>query len=533
MNEALKLRFRLLVLAALMICVPPAGAQEPPRPAPHLCAARCAGSLSGPFFLLDAAVATQKPAPSQKPNPPADHAARISPQQAEELFRSVDSILQWVGKETALEIKHPVKRQLSSPAEVQSYVEERIKTDEDAKRLERSELVVKKFGLLARDFDLSKFLVRLLREQVVGFYDPKKQTVFLLNWVEPEEQKPVLAHELTHALQDQNFDLEKWMRAGAPPGGGASSKEKDPRKLQEEIDADERQAARQAVGEGQGMAVLVDYLLAPTGRNLLTAPEFVTVLKQGMTTGGDSPIFASAPIFLKESLTFPYRYGLDFMQTLLGEGKERAFAGALKNPPVDTRQIMEPKRYLAGEQVPAVPLPDFAAVLGKNWERFDVGGVGEFDIRLIVEQFGAESAARRLAPAWRGGYYYAAGKRGEKLESTAGLSMIYVSRWASEDEARDFSHMYAASIARKYQSARATTGASANPQRWTTEEGPVMLEIVGDLVVVTESFEPALAAKLRDAAVAAAKPKIMAQDERRFAPPDRPKAAGPTHVSPF
>ena len=76
--------------------------------------------------------------------------------------------------------------------------------------MERSEIVLKKFGLLDRDFHLRPFLLSLLTEQIAGFYDNKTKTVNLLDWIEPDEQKPVLAHELTHALQDQKVDLTKW-----------------------------------------------------------------------------------------------------------------------------------------------------------------------------------------------------------------------------------------------------------------------------------------------------------------------------------
>ncbi len=78
--------------------------------------------------------------------------------------------------------------------------------------MERAEIVLKKFGLLDRDFHLRPFLLSLLTEQIAGFYDNKTKTVNLLDWIEPDEQKPVLAHELTHALQDQKVDLTKWSR---------------------------------------------------------------------------------------------------------------------------------------------------------------------------------------------------------------------------------------------------------------------------------------------------------------------------------
>src|SRR4029077_13512759 len=108
-----------------------------------------------------------------------------------------------------------------------------------AKRLRRSELVLKKVGLLPRDFDLGKFLVVLLREQVAGYYDPKTKTVNLLDWLDVEQQRPVLAHELTHALQDQSFGLEKWMK------GDASDPESKNEPTVADIANDETATARQ------------------------------------------------------------------------------------------------------------------------------------------------------------------------------------------------------------------------------------------------------------------------------------------------
>ena len=102
---------------------------------------------------------------------------KISPKEAEELFRSVDEILQFASKDTSLPIKQPVKRTLTSRDQVVAYITKHMSEDEDAQRLRRSELVLKKFGLLPRDFDLQTFLLALLREQVAGYYDPKTKTV--------------------------------------------------------------------------------------------------------------------------------------------------------------------------------------------------------------------------------------------------------------------------------------------------------------------------------------------------------------------
>ena len=115
------------------------------------------------------------PATTQTTTQPSTEEQKISPQEAEKLFRSVDEILKFASNDTLFPIKHEVKRQLVSREEVESYVSKHTSEDEDAKRLRRSELVLKKFGLLPRDFDLGKFLPLLLKEQVAGYYDPKSR----------------------------------------------------------------------------------------------------------------------------------------------------------------------------------------------------------------------------------------------------------------------------------------------------------------------------------------------------------------------
>ena len=140
---------------------------------------------------------------------PVEKIHQITPAEAKELFRSVDEILRFASKDTGLPIKKKVKRTIVSRPQVEKYIGDKFKDDADRIRFERSELVQKKFGLLPRTFDLHSFLIKLLTEQVAGYYDEKTRTMNLLDWNEPDMQRPVMAHELTHALQDQSFNLEK------------------------------------------------------------------------------------------------------------------------------------------------------------------------------------------------------------------------------------------------------------------------------------------------------------------------------------
>jgi hypothetical protein len=446
------------------------------------------------------------PAQPQKEEPPKEE-VKITPRQAEELFHSVDEILDFDSKQTGLRIKKEVKRKLTSRDEVVSYLTKHL-NDEDTKRLRRSELVLKKFGLLPRDFNLETFLVALLREEVAGYYDPKTKTVNLLDWVPIEEQEPVMAHELTHALQDQSIGLQKWMKKGEKDLGEIK---KDP--TPDDIENDEMDNAREAVIEGQAQAMMFQYALAPTGHSITNSPALVDAMEEETLTGTPgTKVFNEAPIFMKESLTFPYSYGMQFVVALMQKGgKEKAFAAVLQNPPHTTRQIMEPQTYLSGEKIEPMRVPDFKHDF-KNYEKFDIGAMGEFDVAVLIEQYAGKPLSKRLCSAWRGGYYYAAKpKAGAKPDAVgaAPLGLLYVSRWSSADTAAEFAEIYARSLKQRYKKADeivdsgplASEGDSKTDvlkgrHAWTTEEGAVVIEEQGDMVFVSESLDAATTATL-------------------------------------
>src|SRR4051812_39661279 len=290
-------------------------------------------------FLLTAALAAQTPEGS---GPDRSEKPKISPPQAEELFQSVEEILSFVSEDSKLPIQHKVKRKLVNRDTVEKDLTERLKNDEDSQRMEHAEVVLKKFGFLPHDFRLRQFFISMMREQVAGYYNVKDQTVYLLDWIEPAAQRAILAHELTHALQDQSFHLEKWDKGPSEDDDKKKKWSADDLDTMKEAADDEQLVARVATLEGQGMAELLDYVLAPAGKNVNNAPMQVEALKAGMTEDKQSPIFNSAPRFLKESLVFPYREGLGFLQQVMfKKGREAAFAGTMANPPTTTREIMQ------------------------------------------------------------------------------------------------------------------------------------------------------------------------------------------------
>ena len=452
-----------------------------------------------------AQTAPSAPASSQKTDPagqsqPAESSTpdtRITPEQAKELFHSLKEILAFASDDSKLPVRHEVKRRLITREQVEKYILEKFRNDKDAQHMQREEIVLKKFGLLDRDFALQPFLVSLLKEQIAGFYDNKTKTVNLLDWVAPEDQKPVMAHELTHALQDQHTDLDKWEPA-TPITVSKNVAEDNVR-----LTTDEQDTARDAVLEGQAMAVYIDYGLKPSGKSLLTSPEIGQEIDDN-AAAGSSPVMARAPLLLQEELLFPYRYGLEFEQALLKDkGVEYSFAGVLDRPPSSSYEIMTPHAYERNLPIPILHMPDVHALLDGQYQPYDIGVMGELDVHVLSQLFGGDSIAAALTPEWNGGIYYAVQNRTLKTaadkDSTASIGLLYLSAWRSEGAAGEFAQIYGRELSKKYSGVTRDTAAETSPNEriYITSEGPVLIVRQGRQVFVSESFDLDLARKLQ------------------------------------
>jgi hypothetical protein len=477
------------ITAMLGLATLVAGAQKPGAPAPS----------APPVKSANSGQDSGQDSSSKKPE------YHITPDQAKELFALVDQVIQFSSEETGLPIKSSVKRTLTTRAAVESYLNEKFQEDEGAKKLQRGEIVLKKFGLLDRDFDLKPFLLALLKEQIEAYYDSKTKTVNLLDWVSVDDQKPVLAHELTHALQDQRVDLEKW---GDQTPSEVSTNYRDD---VDHLAKDEIDTAREAVAEGQATAVMMDDILKPMGKSLVKDPEVVEFIKNQMNGGDNSPVLARAPLLLSESMLFPYREGLSFVQDVwMNQGQKAAFAGALDRPPTSTWEIINPREFEKAK-LPVVPLmPDIHPIVDKTYKAYDIGQVGELDLHILTELFGGDNAARDLTPSWDGGIYWAGQRLSAttpaELASTRSISLFYLSVWKNAASAQAFSALYANALGRKYSglhkddaaahTAPADAPAGTVEQVYSTNEGPVVITTRGRLVFVAESFELDQARKL-------------------------------------
>ncbi len=419
---------------------------------------------------------------------------------AKELFKSVDKVFEFASEDTGFARRSAVKKSIVGQADIEKFTKDRLARADFSQRFARAELTMKKFGLLPRDFNLREFLVKANGQSIAGMYDDETKTIWLLNTVSMAKQGPILAHELTHALQDQNFDLQHWAQAGV----------KSPVKGKSEGDLnDESTTARHAIVEGQAMVVFVDYLLAPYGRNLKDSPGVVASMEDSAVSATiDTELMHKAPMVLREAGSFPYRDGLFFEADVLAQrGKQAAFQGMFTQPPRNTHEVFDSRAYLEHAKLVPVQIPDLSSMLGDNYEVFDSGSFGELDVRALLKQFGDKHGATDFAPAWEGGTYVAFKRTAIPAgtePTTKDVALMYVSHWRTTQAAEHFARFYATTVAWRYQKAVvqdvpacATAPCPVGAALVSTEEGPVIVEQWPDnTVIVSESFDAATASRL-------------------------------------
>lgn len=435
----------------------------------------------------------------------------MTPEEAARLLASVDEVIAFDSKITGLPVRARVERKMTNRDELKQLAEKKMKESEVSDLLQRSSAVLAKFGLIPRDFDLQKFAIEGTVNELAGYYDPKVKTMYLMNWLPTSAQLPVMAHELDHALQDQNFQLENWMKTDDPAANGPTGG-----------DSSEQKGARKAVAEGHATAVMMEYLLSKQGKSLAEMPPLSQDMMQAMVERIVTlPTTQGVPPALREEMAFPYIYGLRFVHEVLRRaGKAQAYSGIFKRPPGSTRQILEPATYLAHEKLAPLPMPAFDALLGEQYKKVESGSIGEFDCMVLTKLFGAPEDANQIPTDWRGDYFYAASRlpvddngktqaaQPAKLEAK-NVSLIFVSRWATAPGARRFAGFYRTAVAKRYSGAKPASGPGAQTpadvEDWETADGNVTVHIDGNLVLAVESFDEEMASRIMGAVIKADK----------------------------
>jgi len=443
--------------------------------------------FSGLFFTSTSA---QRTAGVQQ-NPVASRSARNSAVAA-----ATEAVLRETSVIRQLSIIRPVQSGLLSRAEIERSIIRNLDEDMSPAEAHANEVTLKKLGLAPADFQYRPLLIKVLTEQVAGYYDPRSRQFYLADWIDLDGQKPIMAHELTHALQDQHFDLRRFEHW--PKG-----------------DSDAELAAH-ALIEGDATLLMMLYV----ANNPMRALAFLKSLG-GMEIS--SAELDKAPRALRETLLFPYQSGYEWTRDLYKKGGWGQVSKAFNDLPQSTEQILHPEKYFAHEAPMKVSLPDVAGLINAAaseirgqrsevsrrsrsslqppvsslWKRLDYDVEGEWGFYLILDQFlKSPSESHRAAAGWGGDRY-------EVYEGPKGEVMfVSLSAWDTGNDAREFFEAYARRTSLRYVNAEridaqssirdrqpdqnSNTQALSDIRGFRTSEGSVVLERHGARVLVVE-----------------------------------------------
>ncbi|MEW6648870.1 MAG: hypothetical protein AB1453_01635 [Chloroflexota bacterium] len=337
-----------------------------------------------------------------------------------EILRQMDEIEAQVAALRGLEERQPVERRLMNSEALRQHVEKVFLQDYSLEEAQQDVKVLAVFGLLEKEYDLYNLYLDLYSEQVAGFYDSEAKVMYVVqaNGFGGVERS-TYAHEYTHALQDQTYDLREGLHL-------------NPEYCRENS---EYCAALTALIEGDASLTEQYWLyLHGSEQDNRDIEEFYSMYA--------SPVLDNAPAFLQEDFAFPYREGVEFVLGLFQEGGFAAVDAAYANPPVTTEMILHPQKYPQDLPTP-IELPDFTNWPQRRLTELDRGVMGEWYTYLILG-YGSDpvwrlstTQASQAAAGWQGDAYWVAWD-----DETRMPLMALLTEWESEQDAREFSNAF-------------------------------------------------------------------------------------------
>ena len=348
--------------------------------------------------------------------------ALVWPAPAQELFTNIGHIKQGLSAITGLAFKRDVPYALITKDELHHYLEQRLRETMKPDDARAEELTLKMLGLVPADFDLRKNTLDLLTEQAAAFYDYNQKKLFVLEGAGGgDEERIALVHELAHALADQHFHLAKYIHEG--------------------MRSDDSATARQAVMEGQATWLMAAYISLEGGGKPDVPKAVLDMMKKSIEGSAvqQYPVFSQAPLYIRESLVFPYAEGLEFQDAVFRKLGQRGVFGSLHSAAREQRTdpapgaVRQNRGVHGGVIIPSPPsLPE-----SREFRKLADGTLGELDFRVMLSQYTTPEDGVALAAHLAGGSYELFEHKREKFP-VLGLA----STWDSPESARKYFEQY-------------------------------------------------------------------------------------------
>jgi hypothetical protein len=372
--------------------------------------------------------------------------------------RQVAEAVPAIENAVGLKFKHPPKVETRSKAQVREFVTRQITDPLAARTFAGMTAAYKRLGMIPDTLDLQKFLVDLLEEQIVGYYDPKTKVLYIVSDAPKDAVGITITHELVHALQDQYISLDS---------------------TQQVEGQNDRQSAAQAVFEGQAVYEQVSAMLGGTNVAMNLPGGWDRVREMIRENQSSMPVFARAPTVIQETLIFPYLSGAEFVRNYKDRNPDKPL---YEDMPVSTEQILHPAAFFAKRDAPTtVTLPPVTGA-AKTYENT----LGEFETRLFLFQhLKDQNDAVQGATGWDGDRY-------ALINTTGGQGIVWATVWDSPADASEFYDLIGKAIVKRYDAAStASTGAVSRTYSAAGRTIQISTEEVGGRPVVVYVDVPA------------------------------------------
>jgi chorismate mutase len=320
------------------------------------------------------------------------------------------SIEQQTSELRGLPFKNPVNYKIIDRAELRRVLVGKVKEQYTEQEMRDYSRTLSAVGLVPEGTDLLNVLVSLYNEQVAAFYVPEEHALYTFKDLvfSSNLDKMLLSHELTHALQDQNFDLLKY-----------------PLKVKTN---DDLALATSALIEGDATVLMTRWYVENVDPSKMLGDL-------GAMFSQNTAKLREAPAYLREMLVFPYQEGQQFAMALYSSGGTPAIDTAFRNPPTTTKDILHPDRFLHQRATPEHP--DLPKLEAADWRLIGNNTLGEFGTRFVLEQGMGVYDAHVMAEGWNGDRYqvYERGTNGP-------TAFVWATAWETDPQATEFEAAY-------------------------------------------------------------------------------------------
>lgn len=382
--------------------------------------------------------------------------------------QQIQTIISQTEKTRNLTFKTPVETNFMTRADLTKYQTDEFYKDNPAENITRDEKILKAFGFAPKSFSYAQTYIDLLNEQVIGFYDPRTKKLYIVSDADPSKvdalSKFTAEHELTHALQDQYFDLQKFSPDRQPSDQEWS---------------DDASVAKLALIEGDAVQSQLNWIAAGN----LSQADLQELIKSSQDSS--STVLDNAPLILSESLLFPYNEGNAFVKSLYDKGGWSMVNKAFTDyPPQSSSQILHFTKYQNKVEPVKIALPSLVDVLGSGWKSLDINTNGELSTRIWLQTGMAnpkdatsKTQASNAVKGWAGDRYQA-------LENAQGQDgFVWLTQWDSDASATDFYTAALGSMPRLFNLNESPTGTDLK-KSWSTADQDLTLIRKGNQVLV-------------------------------------------------